>query len=514
MGEVSMNDYRESVDRIASDETWRDEARKLIADKPPLGNAPMVDRIMGLAPFRPLVRNMLIKQVASKARKDHYPAPYAMIDLWAKHGASSKTGYDAEAESFGRVMSTDTSRNLIRVFFLQGKLKKQGNKTDKKIENVHVVGAGVMGGDIAAWCVLRGMDVTLQDREMKFIEPALGRAKKLFKKKLRDRNKANAAMSRLLPDVEGHGIGKADVIIEAVFEDVDVKREIFADAEKRARPDALLATNTSSIPLEELTESLSRPGRLVGLHFFNPVAKMPLVEIVHGSQTADDSLNRASAFTRQISRLPLPVTSTPGFLVNRILMPYLLEAVELEAEGVDASEIDSQALDFGMPMGPVELADTVGLDICLHVAEILGQHLDVPVPQRLRDLVLQGRLGRKSGHGFYRYRKGKPIKPRLPKGYRSDPQVLDRMVLRMLNEAVACLHEEVVQEPDHLDAGMVFGTGFAPFRGGPLRYIETVGADTLLERLRDLEQRLGPRFKPDAGWEAVSGFAKQRSGNG
>ena len=191
------------IDRIAGDDEWRDVAKDLIAKKPPLGKAPLVDRIMGLAPFRPLVKSMLIKQVAGKARKDHYPSPYAMIDLWAKHGASSKTGYDAEAESFGKMMITDTARNLIRVFFLQSSLKKQGNKTDKKVEHVHVVGAGVMGGDIAAWCALRGLTVTLQDREQKYIEPALERAAKLFDKKVRDDAKRAETSARLKADVAG-----------------------------------------------------------------------------------------------------------------------------------------------------------------------------------------------------------------------------------------------------------------------------------------------------------------------
>jgi len=241
---------------------------------------------------------------------------------------------------------------------------------------------------------------------------------------------------------------------------------------------------------------------------------MQLVEIVRDDKTSADVVAKAIAFTRGIDRLPLPVTSTPGFLVNRVLMPYLLEAVELENEGVPAAEIDRQALEFGMPMGPIELADTVGLDICLHVAENLGQHLDTPVPQRLRDLVRQGRLGRKSGEGFYPYRKGKPVKPGLPKGYHPQDGISDRMILRMLNEAVACLHENVIDKPDHLDAGMVYGTGFAPFRGGPLRYIETEGADTLIQRLRKLEQELGSRFKPHPGWEHVSGFTNEEETSG
>jgi 3-hydroxyacyl-CoA dehydrogenase/enoyl-CoA hydratase/3-hydroxybutyryl-CoA epimerase len=195
-------------------------------------------------------------------------------------------------------------------------------------------------------------------------------------------------------------------------------------------------------------------------------------------------------------------------------MPYLLEAVELENEGVPAAEIDRQALEFGMPMGPIELADTVGLDICLHVAEILGEHLGTAVPGRLRDMVNRGQLGRKSGEGFYHYKKGKAVKSSLPKGHHPNPDVSDRMILRMLNEVVSCLHEQVVDTADQLDAGMVYGTGFAPFRGGPLHYIESVGADTLLQRLQDLEQHLGSRFKPAPGWETVSGFTDQQTSNG
>jgi 3-hydroxyacyl-CoA dehydrogenase/enoyl-CoA hydratase/3-hydroxybutyryl-CoA epimerase len=315
-------------------------------------------------------------------------------------------------------------------------------------------------------------------------------------------------MDRLMPDHRGMGVDRADVVIEAIFEDAEAKRSLFKELEPRLQPEAILATNTSSIPLKDLAASLDQPSRLVGLHFFNPVASMQLVEVVHDAATAPDVVGKAVTFARHIDRLPLPVSSSPGFLVNRILMPFLLEAVELENEGVPPAEIDRQAVAFGMPVGPIELADTVGLDICLHVVQILARYMNVAVPQRLRELVQAGQLGRKSGRGFYRYRKGKPVKPTLPKGYRSNPDVADRMVLRMLNEVVACLREKVVDDPEHLDAGMVFGTGFAPFRGGPLRYIETVGADTVVQRLHELEQRFGARFKADPGWEAVSGFTR------
>jgi 3-hydroxyacyl-CoA dehydrogenase/enoyl-CoA hydratase/3-hydroxybutyryl-CoA epimerase len=368
---------------------------------------------------------------------------------------------------------------------------------------VHVIGAGTMGGDIASWCALRGFRVSLQDQAPERIAPAIRRAHTLFRRKLKHPRKIQAAMDRLIPDHKGHGIGRADLVIEAIFEDAGVKRSLYRDIEPRMKDDAILATNTSSIPLEELTESLSRPGRLVGLHFFNPVAKMQLVEIVHGQGTDADVANRAMTFTRQIDRLPLPVSSTPGFLVNRILMPYLMEAVVLESEGVPATLIDRAATDFGMPMGPVELADTVGLDICLHVAEILGSHFNTRVPERLQKLVDEGNLGKKSGRGFYRYKKGKAIKPKAGASNWNMEDITNRLVLRLVNEAISCIREQVVEDAELLDAGMVFGTGFAPFRGGPMNHIDAVGAQPLFKLLENEQHLRGARFAPDPGWEAL-----------
>jgi 3-hydroxyacyl-CoA dehydrogenase/enoyl-CoA hydratase/3-hydroxybutyryl-CoA epimerase len=463
---------------------------------------------------RPILARVFRHQVAKKARRDHYPAPYALIDVWQQHADNERSMMHAEAESVAELIVGPTAQNLIRVFLLQEQLKALGRRVDFKPARVHVIGAGMMGGDIAAWCAYRGMQVTLADQSPERIAPAVKRAHSLFKRRLKRSRPVQEAMDRLMPDHQGMGVEGADVVIEAIFEDAEAKRSLYQQLEPRLREDAVLATNTSSIPLQELRSVLSNPGRLVGLHFFNPVAKMQLVEIVRDNETDGAVIDRAIAFTRAIDRLPLPVSSTPGFLVNRILMPYLLEAVELENEGVPAAEIDRQALDFGMPMGPIELADTVGLDICLHVAEILGEHLATAVPGRLRDMVNRGKLGRKSGEGFYRYNKGKAVKSGLPRGHRANPDVSDRMILRMLNEVVTCLHEQVVETADHLDAGMVYGTGFAPFRGGPLHYIETEGADTLLQRLQDLEQRLGSRFKPAPGWDAVAGFGNQDTMNG
>ena len=487
------------IDRIASDDEWRDVARKLIASKPPTAKAPFVDRLMNISLVRPLVRNMLIKQVSGKARKDHYPSPYAMIDLWAKHGASSKTGYDAEAESFGRMMCTDTARNLIRVFFLQGKLKKQGNPTDVKIKHVHVVGAGVMGGDIAAWCALRGHTVTLQDREQKYIDPAMERAQKLFAKKVRDDAKRAATSERLRSDVEGNGAAEADLVIEAIYENLEAKQALYQDLQAKMKPGALLATNTSSIRLEELRTVLSEPTRFIGLHFFNPVAMLPLVEVIRCADTDQDAMDIGFAFTKGIGKFPLECSSSPGFVVNRILAPYMGEAMELAQEGVPLAAIDKAAVSFGMPMGPVELADSVGLDVALHVSKVLGTAMNRPVPDALAKMVDDGLLGRKSGQGYYQWQDGKAIKPPATGGPVPD-DIQDRLILPMVNEAVACLSEGVVTKADLLDAGVIFGTGFAPFRGGPLNYARERGVKEVIATLRSLAERHGERFVPSSGW--------------
>ena len=488
------------IDRIAGENEWRDAAMDMIARKPPKSKAPFVDRLMGLGLFRPFVRNMLIKQVAGKARKDHYPSPYAMIDLWAKHGASSKTGYDAEAESFGKVMCTDASRNLVRVFFLQSKLKKQGNKTDKVVKNVHVVGAGVMGGDIAAWCALRGLNVTLQDREQKYIDPAMARAQKLFGKRVRDDAKRAATSERLRSDVSGDGVADADLIIEAIYENLEAKQELYKALQAKMKPGALLATNTSSIRLEELRTVLDEPQRFIGLHFFNPVAMLPLVEVIRCEDTEQEAMDIGFAFTKGIGKFPLECSSSPGFVVNRVLAPYMAEAMALAHEGVPLVEIDKAAVRFGMPMGPIELVDSVGLDIAQHVAGILTAASNREVPENaLGKMVDDGLRGRKTGQGFYRWEDGKAVKPAATGGSVPD-DIEDRLILPMVNEAVACLSEGVVADSELLDAGVIFGTGFAPFRGGPLNYARERGIAEVVAALESLAESHGERFLPHSGW--------------
>ena len=491
------------VDMVVPERHLREAARKLVIDAPPVHQPAFLDRLSNNPLVRPLLANVFRKQVAKKAPKNHYPSPYAMIDIWRKYANDKTRMQDAEAQSLAQLITGSTAQNLVRVFFLQEQLKSLGKDKTYKPKHVHVIGAGTMGGDIAAWCAFRGFHVSLQDQAPERIAPAMKRAYTLFKRKLKRPVKINEAMDRLMPDHKGIGVERADIVIEAIFEDAEVKRSLYKDIEPRMKPDAILATNTSSIPLEELTDALSKPERLVGLHFFNPVAMMQLVEVVNGQSTSPEVSARAMTFTRQIDRLPLPVTSTPGFLVNRILMPYLMEAVVLESEGVPAALIDKAATSFGMPMGPVQLADTVGLDICLHVAEILADHFNAEIPERLKKLVADGNLGRKSGRGFYEYKKGKPVKPKAGSGNWNMEEITNRLVLRLLNESVSCVREHVVADKELLDAGMIFGTGFAPFRGGPIHYLEAIGADALFQQLQTLLKLRGARFNPDQGWETL-----------
>ena len=370
-----------------------------------------MQRLLSSAPARGFVAPKILAQVARRARREHYPAPYAIVELWRRHGANPRTAYEAEARSVAELVCTSTSRNLVRVFFLQERLKGQGGADVPRAARVHVVGAGVMGGDIAAWCALRGHSVTLQDRGAEFVQPALARAREYFEKRARRPGEADETMARLTADLEGRGVEGADVVIEAIFEDADAKRALYARVEPRLKGSAILASNTSSIVLETLATGLADPGRLVGLHFFNPVAQMPLVEVIAAESTRATVQDAALAFTRSIDKLPLPCRSAPGFLVNRVLMPYLTEAMLAAREGVALAVIDRAAEDFGMPMGPIELADTVGLDVCLHVGRILAQAFGRPAPESLAGLVEARKLGRKSGEGLYVWHEGKAVKP-------------------------------------------------------------------------------------------------------
>jgi len=482
------------VDQTVPERYLLRAAEALIARRPRPRRARWWKRVPPWSWLRQPLRRLVERSVRAKANPDHYPAPYRILDLWQQHASQ-----EDEARSLGELLAGRTSRNLVRVFLLGEELKRRGKKHPHGIERVHVVGAGVMGADIAIWSALRGFVVTLQDRHPEVLARAVQKAHAFYRKKLKQPRAVQEAMDRLMPDLHGNGLARADLVIEAIVENVDAKRGLFADVETRVRPGTLLASNTSSIPLEEIATALKNPARLVGLHFFNPVAQMQLVEIVRGAQSDEEALNRARGFAVALDRLPLDVKSSPGFLVNRVLMPYLIEAMKLVEEGVPLAEIDGTALDFGMPMGPIRLADTVGLDICLSVAEELSGPLNIQVPQRLRNMVAAGQLGIKSGSGFYQYNsRGRPVKggKREP---RTEP-ITERLILRMVNESVACLREGVVSDLDSIDAGLVYGTGFAPYLGGPMRYADTLGDVGMRASLDRLAEEYGQRFRPDAGW--------------
>ncbi|MGO4551950.1 3-hydroxyacyl-CoA dehydrogenase NAD-binding domain-containing protein [Lysobacter sp. 2RAF19] len=452
-------------------------------------------------PVRQALAPMLAKQVARKARKEHYPAPYALIETWRRASGGVQSLLSAERKSVMKLASTPTARNLTRVFFLQERLKSLGGK-DHGIVRVHVVGAGVMGGDIAAWSAYKGFEVTLADREQRFIDGALTRAQDLFAKRVKEEAKRPAVSARLRGDLLGEGVHNADLVIEAIIERPDAKRALYAEIEPHLKPDALLTTNTSSIPLTELREGLAQPARFAGLHYFNPVALMPLVEIIRHDAMAEDTERRLAAFCRAIDKLPVPVAGTPGFLVNRVLFPYMLEAMAAYADGIPGPAIDRAAVKFGMPMGPIELVDTVGLDVAAGVGRELAPFLGLPIPAGLENKLESGKRGKKDGQGFYTWEEGKPRKPELPKDYKAPDDLEDRLILPMLNESVAALHDGVVADGDLLDAGVIFGTGFAPFRGGPIQHIRAVGADVIVAKLKALEGKYGARFAPRAGWDS------------
>jgi len=456
------------VDAAVPPRIQENAAHMMVLEAPRPRRLPFAQRLMGSALAKPLVAAMARRQVAARASRDHYPAPYAILDLWQKYDGDPFAPARSDPASVATLVESDTARNLIRIFFLQERMKSLGKDSDFRAKRVHVIGAGVMGGDIAAWCAMRGLTVTLQDQNAERLAPAMKRAAELFKRRLRDKTRVRDALDRLVPDVAGDGARAADVIIEAIFENLQAKRELFAKLEAAAKPEAILASNTSSLKLADISANFRNPTRLVGIHFFNPVPQMQLVEVVKGANTDAEAVKSAAAFVRQIDKLPLTVKDSPGFLVNRVLGPYLNQALRLVDEGVAPETLDAAATRFGMPMGPIELADTVGLDICLAVGKELGGEGAEP-PKKLAELVAAGNLGKKSGRGFYEWQKGKARKGAAAG---ATPELSETLIAPYLKEAQAVVAEGIVADADLADAGLIFGTGFAPFRGGPLNYLK------------------------------------------
>ena len=493
------------VDAVTQERHVQNAIRDAVFGRLKRARPGLLNTVLNSGPARGFLASRMRREAAKAAPPEHYPAPYGLIDLWEKHGGDKAAMLSAEKTSFAHLMVTPTAQNLIRVFFLRDEMKKLAGPGNK-VGHVHVIGAGAMGGDIAAWCANEGLRVTLADMKPEPIAGAVKRAAVLFGKIIRKPTDVRDALDRLIPDMDGEGVRNADLIIEAVPEKLELKQKVYASLEPRMKPGAILATNTSSIPLQDLRTTLQRPERLLGLHFFNPVSRLQLVEVVSHDGTDAQLLKEALAFVGAIDRLPLPVKSSPGFLVNRALTPYMLEAMVMLDEKIDKLTIDAAAEKFGMPIGPIELADTVGLDICLDVGDMLrskfGDSLP-PTPAWLRDMVRRGELGRKSGKGFYVWRDGKADKtPASPSTAQPTDEMIDRLILPMSNVCVAALREGIVDNADVVDGAMIFGTGYAPFRGGPLNYARTRGPDNVATTLRALSEKFGGRFTPDAGWES------------
>ena len=425
-------------------------------------------------PAREFLAKKMRQETSKKAREDHYPAPFRLIDLFEKHGGDLNAMKAAETRAFAPLMVSDTSRNLRRVFRLTELLKAQAPKgLGWRPQRVHVIGAGTMGADIAGVAVAAGMEVTLQDISVEQLEKGVKGQSRLFSKKFRTKPLKDAAKSRLIADPEGKGIARADVIIEAIVERLDVKQKLFADLETKIKPGAILATNTSSLKLEDIAKPMKDPGRLIGLHFFSPVPQMPLVEVVRGSTTRDEEVKKGAAFVTAIDKFPLITKDVPGFLVNKVLTPYMFAAMARLEKGESKEKIDEAVRAFGMPMGPIELADSVGLDVCAHVAKILGGSSE---GSRLDLLVAAGRLGKKTGEGFYVWKDGKPVKTTTNYSKAELEQLGRELIAPLVTESQKSLDEGVVESADLVDAGMIFGTGFAPFRGGPLHYKASLGS--------------------------------------
>ena len=448
-------------------------ARKAVLRKRKAKPAGYAKAVLSMWPARGLLANRMRAETKKKVREDHYPAPFRLIDLFERYGGNEEALKAAETRAFAPLMVSDQSRNLRRVFWLSELLKGQApKKFGWKPLRVHVIGAGTMGADIAGWCVARGMQATLQDLSAEQIEKGIKAQGKLFARKFKTKAQRDAAKARLIADPNGDGLARADVVIEAIVERLDVKQQLLKEIEPKLKKDALLATNTSSLMIEDIAAGLPDPGRLIGLHFFNPVALMPLVEVVRGEQSRADEVKRGAAFVAAIDKFPLITKSVPGFLVNRVLTPYMFGAMVRLEQGEDKERIDEAARTFGMPMGPIELADSVGLDVCAHVAKILGSSSE---GSQLDRLVASGKLGKKSGQGFYEWKDGKPVKSDRSFSKAELERLGRELVEPMIAEAQKCLDDQVVENADLVDAGVIFGTGFAPFRGGPLHYQATHG---------------------------------------
>jgi 3-hydroxyacyl-CoA dehydrogenase/enoyl-CoA hydratase/3-hydroxybutyryl-CoA epimerase len=455
-----------------------------------------------------------VKKKTIEKTRGHYPAPLKALEV-VVNGLKSTTAvsFENEKNAFIELTKGEVAQNLIRIFFLQERSKKLtiGDlKPEVKPKRVLVVGAGLMGSGIAQWLSARGLNVVLKDVGPDPLAKGLQSIERVYrdavKRKILSEVDARAGFDRILPIYEDVPLTNVDLAIEAAVEKLDLKKQIFSELEPKIPNTLLIASNTSGLSIDTISEGLTHPEKVVGVHFFNPVHRMQLVEVVRGSRTSETVLAMAIQFVKSIGKLPVLVKDSPGFLVNRILLPYLVEAIGIFSEGHSVEAIDRAILDFGMPMGPLRLNDEVGLDVSLHVGSDLAarvSHLP-PLNNVLPRMIQKGWLGKKSGTGFYIYRDQsetpnpglKELQPSIEPTNAN--QLTDRLIFIMVNEAARVLEEKVVTDPADVDFGMIMGTGWPPFRGGPLKYADTVGISTVVSRLNHLAGKFGEHFKPCA----------------
>lgn len=469
------------------------------------------------APGQAFVIGQARKQVLEKTG-GHYPAPLAALDV-VKYSLAEgmPKGLIYEADQFARMAMTDVSRRLVEIFFATTALKKDPGveapaPAPRAIERTAIIGAGFMGAGIATVAADQaGVPVRLKDADL----PRVGKGLKAFadvinesvKRRRYDRREAARKLALVSGGVDDSGTRTADLVFEAVFEDVEVKRTVLRDVESVAPEDCIFATNTSTIPIARIAEGSRRPGNVIGMHFFSPVHKMPLLEVIPSGDTSKETIVSAVAFGRKLGKTVIVVQDRPGFFINRILAPYMNETGHLIAEGTPVEDLDRAMTRWGFPVGPVTLMDEVGLDVAVKAGKVmreaLGERLDPAI--RIDALVAAGRLGRKSGKGFFDYQDGKRtgvgegvtgllgITTRASPG---DEHIVRRLTLALLNEAARAFEEGVIRQPRDGDIGAIFGFGYPPFRGGPFRTLDAMAVSAAVETLEELARLHGPRFAP------------------
>lgn len=498
------------IDEVASREYLLSAARKWLAK----GKRHIA--FTHSAPVSAVVDAVIAPKVrADIARKTHghYPAIQKALDVVMRGAASSDeaASFAREREAISELIGLDSTKNLLRLFFLTERAKKLGGRDENlaPVQRAAVIGAGVMGAGIAQWLSARGLRVILRDVDAQRVAAGMATITKLYndsvKRRVFTQVEARAALERISPAPMEVPLKQTDIVIEAAVEKMEIKKTIFRRLDELVRDDAILATNTSALSIAELASATRHPERVIGVHFFNPVHRMQLVEVIVGRATAPEVTQRALKFVQRIGKLPVLVKDSPGFLVNRILLPYMIEAGALFEVGVSVEEIDAAMVDFGMPMGPLRLIDEVGVDISEDVAATLSGAFPerMRVPSILRRMIEAGLLGRKTGKGFYVHRKGaepsvNPAANALRTGSLriSREELQQRMALLMVNEAARCLQEEIVESPADVDFAMVMGTGWAPFRGGPLRYADSLGTLAVAAQLTHFAQAGYPHYEP------------------